>query len=311
MDKIATEPLVSICIPTYKQTFFLKKCLDSVFIQTYTNYEVILTDDTPDDTVKDFVNKNYSNKKINYFKNERSLGSPANWNYAVSKAKGQFVKILHHDDHFTFNDSLEKFVKALDKNKDADFVFSLSSIHNADTGKKWENNVTDEMLEKVKLDPTYLISGNFIGSPSATMYRKSAIVFDEKLKWLVDLDFYISILLKNKKVVFINEALITTTNAAAHQITNSCINNPKVELFEYSYLLDKYKRSVTFNDDLNKVFLNLFYNYKITSIDGLEKYYANAKEQERFYTAVFKEQSTYNFKRKLTSKIKGILGKNI
>ncbi len=310
MDKITTDVLVSICIPTYKQTFYLKKCLDSVFIQTYANYEVILTDDTPDDTVKNFLLENYSDKKINYFKNERSLGSPANWNYAVSKAKGQFVKILHHDDHFTFNDSLEKFVMALDKNKDADFVFSLSSIHNADTGENWSKSLVNEVLQKLKADPTYLICGNFVGSPSATIYRKSAVLFDEQLKWLVDLDFYIAILLKNKTFVFIDETLITTTNAAMHQITNNCINNPEVELFEYSYLLDKYKRSIVFNHDLKNVFLNLFYNYNIRSIEDLSVYYKNAGEHSEFYHSVFKEQGAYNFKRKLKSKIKNILGKN-
>lgn len=310
MDKITTEPLVSICIPTYKQTFFLKKCLDSVFIQTYTNYEVIVTDDTPDDTLKEFLKENYSDKKISYFKNERSLGSPANWNYAVSKAKGEYIKILHHDDHFTYNNSLEKFVKAFEKNKNADFVFSLSSIHNADTGENWSKSVAIDTLQKLKTDPTYLICGNFIGSPSATMYKRSLVVFDEQLKWLVDLDFYIAILLKNRIFVFIDETLITTTNAAMHQITNNCINNPQVELFEYCYLLDKYMRFIIFNQDLKKVFLNLFYNYNINSVEQLIVYYKNAGERSEFYDSVFKEQSAYNFKRKLKSKIKNILGKN-
>lgn len=302
--------LISICIPAYKQTFFLKKCLDSVFSQTYTNYEVILTDDTLDNTINDFLKENYSDKKISYFKNEKPLGSPANWNFAISKAKGEYIKIMHHDDYFTFNDSLQKFVKAADENITSDFIFSLSLINNTGSGKSHTNTVTQQMFEKLKDDPGYLISGNFVGSPSATMYKRNPVFFDEKLKWVVDMDFYISVLLKYKNVVFVPEPLITTTNEAQHQVTNSCINNPEVEVFEFCYLLDKYKDSIKFDEQLKNVFLNLFYNYKIASIEQIERYYKNAKHQNVFYNSVFKDQGFYNFKRNTKSKIRSLLGKN-
>lgn len=303
------DKLVSICIPTYKQTFFLKKCLDSVFAQTYSNYEVIITDDTPDDTIKIFLNEHYSTKNIHYFKNSKALGSPANWNFAISKAKGDYVKILHHDDYFSFNDSLAKFVKVLDENVNCDFAFSLSSINNADSGMNWQNYITELMCEKVKLNPTYLICANFIGSPSATIYKKNSVFFDENLKWVVDLDFYISILLKNKNFTFINEPLITTTNQAQHQVTNSCINNPEVELYEFCYLIDKYRDSISFDEEIKKVFLNLFYNYKITTIEQLLVYFKNANKQIKFYDSVFEMQTSYNMKRNIKSKIKFILEK--
>ena len=45
--------LISICIPAYKNTSFLKRLLESLLQQTYTHFEVILSDDSPDDTVKD------------------------------------------------------------------------------------------------------------------------------------------------------------------------------------------------------------------------------------------------------------------
>ncbi|MBA2611418.1 MAG: glycosyltransferase family 2 protein [Bacteroidetes bacterium] len=305
------ETLVSICIPAYKQIFFLKKCLDSVFMQTYKKYEVILTDDTPDDTIRIFLKENYPDKKIEYYKNDKALGSPANWNYAISKAKGNYIKILHHDDYFTNKDSLQKFVNELDNNKNVEFVFSLSAINNAGTETNWFNTVTPQMLEKTKVDPTYLICGNFMGSPSATIYRRNSVLFDEKLKWVVDLDFYIASLLNNKRFAFINEALITTTNEAQHQITNSCINNPEVELFEFCYLLDKYKEAIQFNDDLEKVFLNLFYNYNISSIDELSRYYKNAGGLKNFYTKVFKAQRFYNLKRTSISTLKNLFEKNI
>lgn len=54
---------VSICIPAYKQPEFLKRCLDSVFEQSYTDYEVIITDDSPDNEIEKLVNT-YSDNQI-------------------------------------------------------------------------------------------------------------------------------------------------------------------------------------------------------------------------------------------------------
>ena len=49
------NPKVSICIPTYNQVIYLKRTIDSVFEQTYTDYEIIITDDSPTDVVFDVV----------------------------------------------------------------------------------------------------------------------------------------------------------------------------------------------------------------------------------------------------------------
>jgi glycosyltransferase involved in cell wall biosynthesis len=49
------KKLVSICIPTYKQTEYLKKCLESILAQDFKDYELIISDDTPDDTIELFL----------------------------------------------------------------------------------------------------------------------------------------------------------------------------------------------------------------------------------------------------------------
>jgi glycosyltransferase involved in cell wall biosynthesis len=303
------EKLVSICIPTYVQTHFLKKCLDSVFRQTYTNYEVIISDDTPDNSLKKFLDANYPDKKINYYHHALSLGSPANWNFAISKAQGEYIKILHHDDYFTSENSLDKFVSTLQNNAQCDFCFSLSHVQNQVSESLSTTSVSSEMIKLIKKNPTQLISGNVMGSPSATMHRKMPIVYDEKLKWLVDVDFYITCLFRNTNFCFINEPLITTTNEAQHQITNTCLNNPQVELFEYCYLVDKYATCIVFNKAIKNVFLNLFYNYGINNLNQLKPFFKNVLKQKEFYNPVFKQQKYYNFKRSSILKIKALLGK--
>ncbi len=61
------NPLVSIVIPTCNRVELLKKCLDSIFVSNYNNYEVIVIDDNSKDDTESVL-LSYG-KKINYLKN--------------------------------------------------------------------------------------------------------------------------------------------------------------------------------------------------------------------------------------------------
>ena len=59
------NPLVSVCIPTYKGAAFLGAALDSVLHQTYPHFEIwVLDDNSPDDTAA--VVANYSDSRVRY-----------------------------------------------------------------------------------------------------------------------------------------------------------------------------------------------------------------------------------------------------
>ena len=108
------QPLVSICIPTYKQITYLKKCIESVLKQDFEDYELIITDDSPDDSIKNFLKDSLKNKAYFYKRNNPALGSPENWNSALRLAKGKYIKLMHHDDFFTQANSLRLMVEKLD-----------------------------------------------------------------------------------------------------------------------------------------------------------------------------------------------------
>ena len=102
-------PEISICIPTFNQTFYLKKLLDSILIQTFTNFEIIISDDSSTDDVYDLISsyRHFFIDKITYVRNAKSLGPPTNWNNSISLAKGKWIKIMHHDDCFSSLNSLQ------------------------------------------------------------------------------------------------------------------------------------------------------------------------------------------------------------
>ena len=66
-------PKVSICIPAYKNAAGIVRLLDTVKQQGYTDYEVIITDDSPDDSVKTAAQES-GIAELLYHKNEKRLG---------------------------------------------------------------------------------------------------------------------------------------------------------------------------------------------------------------------------------------------
>jgi glycosyltransferase involved in cell wall biosynthesis len=261
-----TRPKVSICIPTYKQIEFLKKTLDSILIQTYQDYEIIISDDSPDKSVQHLLEQYSFGSKLKFFKNKTPLGSPENWNESIRKADGEYIKILHHDDWFTFPESLEEYVALLDKNPQADFAFSATNVFHADTLKERIHCIPDGYLEKLKKTPHILFFGNLIGGPSVSIYRRSLDqYYDRNMKWLVDIEFYIRAIQKNPNIVFSSKPLITTSTATDHAITSSITK--EVDVSEHFYLYDKIKLSLREND--KKLFTvhlwHLLEKYNITS----------------------------------------------
>src|SRR2546423_12636792 len=100
------QPLISICIPSYNEPELLERALLSIINQDYKNVEVIISDDTPDESVKKIIPE-YSNRlQLSYYQNLPSLGSPKNWNAALNKGKGEYLMLLHHDDWLANSNSI-------------------------------------------------------------------------------------------------------------------------------------------------------------------------------------------------------------
>ncbi len=79
---------VSICIPAYKHPHFLKRCLDSVLEQDFSDYEIVITDDSPDNTLQKLVSATYNDDRIRYYKNEKPLGSPPQLERSYKESTG-------------------------------------------------------------------------------------------------------------------------------------------------------------------------------------------------------------------------------
>jgi glycosyltransferase involved in cell wall biosynthesis len=229
---------ISICIPAYKRIGFVSRLLESVAEQTYKDYEVIITDDSSDDEIYQLCKKYEQQMHVRYFKNNLPLGSPENWNEGIRKAQGKWIKIMHDDDWFADPDCLQQFAEAARQNT-SDFIFSGFCNHFLGTEKKEKIIISGFDKRLLQKNPCYLLRQNYIGHPSTTLIRNNIEEwFDKKLKWVVDIEFYIRILGKKPKFKTIDKPLINI-GISNEQITHAVFRNPEIEIPENIYLLNK------------------------------------------------------------------------
>lgn len=260
-------PRVSVCIPAYRQTRYLRRALDSLREQTYLDFEVVVTDDSPDDEVKVFL-KNYAfGPRLRYFRNPTPLGTPENWNEAVRHSRGDLVKILHHDDWLTGPDSLAKLVAALDARPDADLAFCASVATNADTGAVRDvNQPTAAQVERLERFPEELFAGNRIGAPSATLYRRRVgLEFDRAVRYTVDTDFYIRVLRQTPRLVYVPEPLVGI-GINEGQVTKSALADRDLLLREYAYTYQKLGLNAAKNWRVARFWAEFFHRHGIRSV---------------------------------------------
>src|SRR5438270_15283 len=109
------RPLLTVCIPTYEMAdsgqAFLQHSLDILTKQTYKDFEVVISDHSKNEKIKNVCQKYENRLTIRYFRYTEHRGSSsANLNNALQKARGWLIKILFQDDFLYSTRSLEEVV---------------------------------------------------------------------------------------------------------------------------------------------------------------------------------------------------------
>jgi glycosyltransferase involved in cell wall biosynthesis len=195
------SPLVSICIPSYNNAEYIEEAIRSVFDQDYDNLELIITDDASTDETKKIIERLIIDARIPVtFKiaNE-NRGISQNWNYALSLAKGMYIKILPGDDIIE-SDCISKQVACFENNSDIALVFcgrkiiTRSGRHLLTARFYKDRRVTGaEVLRKSVVNAT-----NVVGEPGAVLFLRefSKLVgeFSPKRPYVVDMDYWMRLL---------------------------------------------------------------------------------------------------------------------
>lgn len=197
-------PKVSVVIAAYNAMQYLPQTLESIYNQTFQDFEIIIVDDGSNDNIEQWIT-DLNNSQIKFF-SQPNLGSAAARNHALEHASGDYIAFIDSDDLCTPT-KLEKQVNILDSDPKAGLVYTWVAMIDEQgqlVGKVCKNS--DEGNVWIKL-----IEHDIIETGSNPMVRRSCFdkvgVFDRNLPYAQTWEMWLRIASKFKFRV-IREPLI-------------------------------------------------------------------------------------------------------
>lgn len=213
------KPEISCVVPAYENIEFLSRCLMSILTQKNIKVEVIVCDDSVSTQVHDFVNllsSTYSN--LIYFRGPQSGNPIDNWNLGLDKSTAEYCLVVHHDEFIVDANYLNMAVKRMEEKK-LDAMIVCSAVIGLKRYSRF--SVIRRFMILLKRPLWLLLAFNWIGSTANVVFRKCDFKFDARLKYLVDVDFYLTILSKNLRYDFMNNIFVISIGHHSAQITSS------------------------------------------------------------------------------------------
>lgn len=168
---------ISIIVPIYNTERYLKRCIDSIIKQTYTNLEIILVNDgSTDNSLKICREYEKKDKRIKLFNKENGGQSSAR-NLALKNATGDFLGFVDSDDWIAL-DAYEYLIKIM-KDRDADVAFIERINTDNEKVKNKKQIIKEKVFENEKIIEEYLEYGMKTGNYGLPNYLYKKELFEE------------------------------------------------------------------------------------------------------------------------------------
>lgn len=209
---------------------YLEYSFNILYLQTYKDFEVIISDHSISNDIKNLCERWEETLNIKYFRNEHQRGNPsANFNNAIQNANNSIIKFLCQDDFLYDEHSLENQFKAF---KSGWLVVACCHYD----GEKVYKPHFPQYHDLIQY------GRNTIGSPSVLMFEnKDVIEFDENLIWLTDVDYYKRLHSKFNLPTIHNE--ISVVNREHPFQVSHTLAMDSIKQQEHKYIINKYETS--------------------------------------------------------------------
>jgi glycosyltransferase involved in cell wall biosynthesis len=195
------EPLVTIIIPVYNGAKYLADAIDSAISQTYPNIEILVIDDGSTDNTKEVAARYH--EKVKYIYQENS-GVGAALNTGITKATGEYISWLSHDDIYHADKIASQVTILADINpelRDKTIIYSAFEQMNED-GHIYEKFEPQKKYKTVQLEHPYFpaIFGLVNGCTTLIPRRcfQEVGLFNVDLRYTQDIDMWFRLLPKVK-----------------------------------------------------------------------------------------------------------------
>ncbi len=219
--------LVSIITPSYNSAAFIAETIESILSQTYTNWELLITDDCSTDNtctiIRDFIQKD---NRIKLYKLEHNAGAGVARNKSIKEAKGRFLAFCDSDDCW-YPNKLEKQLSFMIENEYA-FTCTSYDCYNE------ENEKVGFVKCKKRISYFSLLRDNSIGCLTSIYdTKKTGKVYMPTIRKRQDWGLWLSLIKKTKNVYGLQESL------AKYRIRNNSISSNKISMLKYNFRLYK------------------------------------------------------------------------
>ena len=164
---------ISVIVPNYNHAPYLRQRLDSIFNQTYQDFEVIILDDCSTDNSREIIEEYRSRPQLSHIVyNETTSGSPfKQWAKGFDLAKGEYIWIAESDDWAEVN-FLDELVSALDQDNSLALAFCENCWEFEEKSERHKfrfNTITINGIDFIK---KYQSFRNQIVNASSVLFRK-------------------------------------------------------------------------------------------------------------------------------------------
>lgn len=236
--------LVSIITPAYNSSKFISETINSIINQTYTNWELLITDDLSTDNTIEIVESYAKNdSRIKLFKLEKNSGAAIARNNSIKFAKGRYITFCDSDDKWKKN-KLELQLKFMQENE---LVFSFSDYEVIDENNNYQRYVKCPK----KLTYKKLLRNNYVGCLTAIYDTKFlGKLMMPKIRKRQDWVLWLSIMKKIETTKGLNTPL------AVYRNRSNSISSSKFNLLKYNWGV--YNQELGFNKFISFYYLTIF-----------------------------------------------------
>lgn len=228
-----TDNYVSIILPTYNRSAMIAESIQSVLLQTYPYFELIVVDDASEDNTEQVV-KSFKDERIIYIKLETNSGPSIARNVGIKRAQYNYIAFEDSDDLW-LPQKLEKQMPLFNENiglvycayryESPGYSFRVPSDHRPLT--ELSGNIFDSLWRQ-----------NAIGTPTMVIKKEclqQVGMFSESIKSLEDWELVLRIA-KRYEITFLNEVLVSA------KYSTTGVNHNRVErIRSILYLMEEFK----------------------------------------------------------------------